>query len=131
MTTLQTRISSIFDFAYTSTAIRVPATTCREVGKILHAGMFREEVEKRVPAFSISTTELRKLNGNESDASLQIAKDTKALFTMMNANWKLYKEPILFDNHEIAYIVGQLNDLYISDPSKDVFGDALEIFRSR
>lgn len=128
---LQARITAIFDYAYTSSSIRVPATTCREVGKILHAGMYAEEVEGIVPAFSFSADEQKLLTGNRNEVASHTAEKIKRLFTRMNKKWKLYKEDILFDDHEIAFITGKLNKLYIADPSKDTFGDALEIFRSK
>lgn len=128
---LQTRISAIFDYSYTSTSIRVPATTCREVGKILHAGMFSEEVGGRIPAFSFSNEDLKKLSGTKNEVSDRVSEEIKKLFSRMNSKWKLYKENIQFEDHELAYIAGKLNNLYIADPTKDIFGDALEIFRSK
>lgn len=130
-TDLQTRITSIFDFAYTSSSIRVPATTCREVGKILHAGMFAEEIEGRIPGYSLSPSDQKALNGNASSISSRISEDVFALFERMNQKWKLYDQEILFEPSEVGFIVGKLSGLYISDKRHDVFGDALEIFRSR
>lgn len=127
---LQSRIKSIFDFAYANSSIRVPATTCKEVGKILHAGMYAEEVEKKIPAFNYESTVLKRLNGSSTREANDVAREVNTLFEKMNKKWGFYKEEILFKPQEIGFIVGKLNDLYISDPKTDVFGDALELFRS-
>ena len=127
---LQNRIKSIFDFAYANSSIRIPATTCREVGKILHAGMYAEEVEGRIPAFSFDPPTLKKLNGSVTPEANAVCDQVTSLFRKMNKKWGFYKEDILFKPQEVGFIAGKLNDLYISDPKQDVFGDALELFRS-
>lgn len=128
---LQQRITSIFDYAYTSSSIRVPSVTCAEVGKLLHVGMFIEEVEAKRPAFNFSQSELTKLDGNINATSEKVAKGVRATFRKMNKAWKLYKDEIKFSDEEIGFIVGRLSGLEIADPKRDVFGDTLEMFRSK
>jgi len=128
---LQHRITSIFDYAYTSTSIRLPSVTCAEVGKLLHVGMFIEEMEKQRPAFQFSSSDLSKLDGNATDASVRAAKKVRETYKKMNQKWRLYSDAIKFTDQEIGFIVGRLSGLEISDPKRDVFGDALEIFRSK
>jgi type I restriction enzyme M protein len=126
----QKRITNIFDFAYANSSIRIPATTCREVGKILHAGMYAEEVDGKIPAFSFSASTIKKLNGSRTTEANEVGQNVVFLFQKMNEKWGFYESTIEFEFHEIAFIVGQLSGLHISDPEQDLFGDALEIFRS-
>lgn len=128
---LQHRISSIFDYAYTSSSIRLPSVTCAEVGKILHVGMYLEEVEQRRPAFDFQRAELAALNGNSNEISARVAKDVRTAYQKMNKAWHLYADAIKFSDQEVGFIVSQLSGMEISDPKRDVFGDALEIFRSK
>ncbi len=124
-------ILDIFDYAYTNSTIRVPATTCKEVGKILHVGMFIEEHLKKIPGFSYSDKEIKELQGKETKLSTEVSNFTREMYERMNEKWNLYDDSIIFDDISVSYIVGKLSNIYISDPNKDVFGDALELFRSR
>lgn len=128
---LQKHIEEIFDYAYAHSKIKIPAATCREVGKILHTGMYIEEVKKKIPAFSFSKEELANLSGTSNRFSTKMAGGLRKRFKEMNRRWRIYDESIIFENKEIAYICGRLNGIHISSPDIDVFGDALEIFRSQ
>ncbi len=128
---LQNIITDVFNYAYTHSEIRIPATTCKEVGKILHVGLYIEEVESKIPAFCFEAEDLRHLNGNNNPFSKHLALTIRQQYHDMNRKWKIYDDEILFGDKDISYICGKLNNVYISNPDKDVFGDALEIFRSR
>ncbi|HIB84647.1 MAG TPA: SAM-dependent DNA methyltransferase, partial [Chromatiaceae bacterium] len=122
----------MFDFAYSNSDIRIPAKTCKEVGKILHVGMYIEETVGKIPSFSFTDSEIKDLNGNLNKFTKETASAIKKQFKEMNNNWNIYDDKtIRFDDKCIGYIVGKLNGLYISDPDRDVFGDTLEIFRSK
>ncbi len=128
---IQKIILDIFDYSYTNSPIKVPALACREVGKILHTGMFLEEKRGVIPAFQFSKEELKKLQSSPSEYGDIVAEEIKSRFSEMNNDWQLYDDDILFTSLNICYIVSKLNQLYISDPGKDFFGDALELFRSQ
>jgi type I restriction enzyme M protein len=128
---IQKTILDIFDYAYTNSSIRIPAVTCKEVGKILHIGMFLEEHLGQIPGFSYSDKELKQLQGKETEFSIKVATFVRNTYEKMNDKWTLYDDKIIFNDINISYIVGKLNNIYISDPSKDVFGDSLELFRSQ
>ncbi len=128
---LQNIISDIFDYSYTNSPIRVPAKTCKEVGKIMHVGMFFEEHLKKVPAYNFNLNELKQLQGDETDFCQEVADNIRNIYEQMNVQWGFYDDEIKFTNKNIGYIVGRLNNIYISNPEMDVFGDALEIFRSK
>jgi type I restriction enzyme M protein len=127
---LQKNILDIFDYAYTNSPIRIPAKTCREVGKILHVGMFIEEHLNQIPGYKFNLDELKQLQ-KETDFCIEVAKKVRATYKKMNNKWGLYDDAIEFTDLNIGYIVGKLNNIYISDPDTDVFGDALELFRSK
>jgi len=128
---LQERINNIYDYAYTNSPVRTPTTIGREVGKILHIGMYIEEVEKVKPAFSFNKQELKMLNGEENSFSLDLYNKILDKYKLMNENWGIYTDQLLFNTQNIAYICGKLNDILISDHNRDVFGDTLEVFRSK
>jgi type I restriction enzyme M protein len=128
---MQKRILEIFDYSYANSPIRIPAKTCKEVGKILHVGMFLEESLGQIPGFSYSDKDLKQLQGKNTILTNDVAQFVRTSFVKMNKKWKLYDDGINFTDINIGYIVGKLNNIYISDPNKDVFGDALELFRSQ
>ncbi len=124
---LERIIRRIFDYAYTNSSIRVPAVTCKEVGKILHVGMYLEEVENTRPGFS----EIHTAQENDSQKPNNAASTIREKFSEMNSHWDIYDDEIRFSDTDILYICNALSPVYISDPKRDVFGDALEIFRSK
>lgn len=128
---LQKAISAIFDFTYASTKVKVPSVSCVEIGKILHTGLYIEEVWKRTPAFAFSDSQRAQLNGPENKFSRQVASDVENSYAEMNDKWRIYSDDIAFEAHEIGFIVARLDGLVFSDAKRDVFGDALEVFRSK
>lgn len=128
---IQKIILDIFDYSYANSPIKLPAIACREVGKLLHTGMFIEEIKGQIPGFQFSPSELKGLQGKKSEQTLGTAQQVRDSYASMNSKWGLYEEDIQFTDINICYIIGKLNNLYISDPKKDIFGDALELFRSQ
>jgi type I restriction-modification system DNA methylase subunit len=49
----------------------------------------------------------------------------------MNKKLNLYSEKVKFDDKELVYILSFLNKIIFSNKDYDLFGDALEIFRSK
>lgn len=130
---LQNRVNQIYDHLYANSAVRTPAGIATEVGKILHVGMFIEEVDGKRPAYKFDRIKLRSLLGQDSDLCEEIAKPIRQDFRRMNAKWKLYSKAdstLLLSDLDLGYVVGKLDDVYLSDPSRDVFGDVVEIIRS-
>lgn len=128
---LQERINNIYDYAYTNSTVRTPTSIGKEVGKILHIGMYVEEVEQKKPAFSYSSIELKLLNGENTSFSKEVGHVLRDKYVLMNKKWNIYSDELLFSDQDISYISAQLNNILISDHDKDVFGDALEVFRSK
>ena len=130
---LQHRILKIYDHLYANARIKTPAGISKEVGKILHAAMYVEETTDRRPAFKFTRTDLKGLNGGENFLAIYQAQAVRKQFVEMNNVWQLYdaQSEIELDDRDISYVCGQLNGIVVSDSKRDVFGDALEIFRSQ
>lgn len=130
---LQQCIGRIYDHLYANATMRTPSGISKEVGKLLHVAMYIEETSERYPCFNFSRSELKELNGGSNDLSLNIAAWVKKQFKFMNKAWNLYSTNDKFelDDKDLAYACGQLSGIVVSDRDRDVFGDALEIFRSQ
>ncbi len=124
-------INEIFDYTYSNTSIRVPSKVGLEVGKILYTGLFREEYENKKIAFNFSNSEISLIRNFNKEYIKKISSDFKKSFTMMNKKLNLYSEKVNFDDKEIVYILSFLNKINFSNKDYDLFGDALEIFRSK
>ena len=130
---LQQRISRIYDHLYANASTRTPSGISAEVGKILHTGMFIEENLGIFPAFSFTRVEIRELNGGNTSFANRVAATVRQHFSSMNATWCRYGNDVAIEleDKDIGYVCGQLNGVVISDRDRDVFGDALEIFRGQ
>lgn len=126
----QKRITSIFDYTYSNTAIRVPSLVGIEVGKILHTGLYREEHEAKKIAFDLSPITIKAIQAGDKTVVKEIADGSKRSFEKMNRDLNLYEENIRFEDSQLAYIVSFLAGINFSNKTRDYFGDALEIFRS-
>ncbi len=127
----QTQIQKIFDYCYTSSNIRIPEKTCYELGKILHTAMYIEESENKIPAFNFEKDTIEILNGNDSNEANLLIEKFLQMYEEMNKKWEFYSDTIQFSKKDVGYIISQLNNIYLSDPQLDTFGDTLEIFRNR
>lgn len=131
---LQKRILALYDHLYANSSVRTPTAIAREVGKILHTGMFIEtNLGNNLPAFNFEKVHLKQiLNG---DASLWdgFANEVRQGYKKMNSEWRFYEsdEEIALSDANILYVCAQLDGVLISSEERDVFGDALEIFRGQ
>lgn len=130
---LEQRIRRLYDHLYANSSKRTPAGISFEVGKLLHTGQFLEEVKCQRPAFEFGKSELRELIHGDGSASSRVAELVHSTFEEMNIAWKLYPKStsIELSRSDIAFVVAQLDGVLISDRTRDVFGDAVEIFRSQ
>ncbi len=128
---LQHKIYKIYDHLYASSSIKTPSGICNEVGKILHTGLYLEEVRELVPAFKFSRSEINRLLQGKGTFCTTVALDVRKAFQEMNSKWKYYGNNVKIEinNFDLCYTCAQLNNVVLSDREKDVFGDALEIFR--
>lgn len=127
---LQKAISNIYNHLYANSEKKTPQGISQEVGKILHTGMYLEEHTLYKPAFVYSKSEEKSiLDGGNSGLAAFVHEH----FAVMNEKWEIYSkdEKINLKDFDIAYTCIQLNGIEVSDRNRDVFGDALEIFRSQ
>lgn len=127
---LQKAIVDIYNHLYANSEKKTPHGISKEVGKILHAGIFIEESTKTFPAFSFDASRQKEIMNGGGEAFAASVRDQ---FNKMNATWTIYpeQEGIAMNDFDLAYTCVKLNNIYLSDPVRDVFGDSLEIFRSQ
>lgn len=130
---LQQRIERLYDHLYANAPVRTPARIANEVGKLLHTALYIEEIESSVPAFLFQPYKLKRLFQADKPLCEEVAKGVRDKFSKMNKAWRLYPrgEQILLSDSDIGFTCGQLSGVVVSDRNRDVFGDALEIFRSQ
>jgi type I restriction enzyme M protein len=128
--TLQKAIVSIYNHLYANSEKKTPHGISKEVGKILHVGMYLEEHGYTQIAFQYDKSEEREILAGNYDKLKKMVHDG---FKKMNQDWKIYNtdEGIDLKDYDLAYTCVQLNGIKISDTNRDVFGDSLEIFRSQ
>ena len=125
---LQQKIYRIYDHLYASSFTKTPNGICKEVGKVLHTGLY---LEGRIPAFEFSRSEINEILRGKGGFSNTVALEICQTFQNMNSKWEFYEKnsKIEINNFDLSYTVGQLNNIVLSNREKDIFGDALEIFR--
>lgn len=128
---LQSKITNIYNHLYANAATRTPHGIANEVGKVLHTAMFIEEQSRSTqPAFSFTPKQLKEnLNGFSETFAVVLRKQ----FVQMNEQWNFYvqEEGINLNDFDLVYTCCQLNGVIVSDKARDVFGDAIEIFRGQ
>ncbi len=128
----QSNIEKIYDHLYANHFSKTPSVIGEEVGKILHTGMFIEEQQGNKPAFNFNRIEaIALLNGDISNRK-KFADSIQTSFVQMNKKWVLYgnKDKINLDDYDICYCCTQLSGIQISNKNRDLFGDAVEVFRA-
>lgn len=128
---LQNVIRKIYDHLYANSNVRTPNGIGNEVGKILHTGIFIEEVQKQIPAFSFARS-LELLQGHR-DTIVEIANQIRSKYRQMNESWKLYEtsSEIILNDFDLCFTCEQLSSIVLSDRTQDVLGEAVEVFRSQ
>ena len=129
---LQSKVINIYNHLYANSYRKTPHGISIEVGKVLHAGMFIEEKLTPKIAFDFSQKELKELREDEQLIGL-FAKKIHAAFASMNKTWDFYEkdDKINLGDFDLAYTCSQLNGLSLSDTTRDIFGDTIEIIRGQ
>lgn len=130
---IEERISKVYDHLYANASVRTPPQIAHEVGKLLHAALFVEQNKNVKPAFSFAKGELASLMRNETSLVASVAERIHKDFRAMNLAWQLYKKrdkPQL-SAADLAFSAAQLSGISVSTLGRDIFGDALEVFRSQ
>ncbi|HYV48443.1 MAG TPA: N-6 DNA methylase [Myxococcaceae bacterium] len=128
---LDARIKRIYDHLYANASVRTPAAIAAEVGKLLRTATHLERGAGLFPAFTLSPEVRRGLGSNDAKRTKSFARDVRAAYEVMNRDWKLYdREGLLLSDHDLAWCCAQLDGVVVSAGKRDVFGDAVEIFRT-
>ncbi|HEX7415543.1 MAG TPA: N-6 DNA methylase, partial [Bacteroidia bacterium] len=129
---LQSKVNSIYNHLYANSFKRTPHGISIEVGKVLHTGMFIEEKNKDKTAFSFSHSQLNEFKSDEVLINA-FADNIHKMFSSMNKAWNFYEkdDKIILSNFDLAYTCCQLNGLPLSDTTRDIFGDTIEIIRGQ
>lgn len=128
---LQSKITNIYNHLYANATTRTPHGIANEVGKVLHTAMFIEEQNRsNLPAFSFTAKQLKENLNGFSEA---FAQSFRKQFVQMNEQWNFYtqEDGINLNDFDLSYTCCQLNGVLVSDKTRDVFGDAIEIFRGQ
>ena len=127
---LESRINQIYDHFYANSPVRIPTAIAKEVGKVLRALAYIEQSEKQKPAI-FSTLGKNKFE-NDKTVIKQVAELIRENFRKANARSKYYESEsdINLTDSNIVFACGKLGDIQVTTTQRDVFGDAMEIFRS-
>ncbi len=130
---LQNRIDKIYDHLYANSSVRTPNGIGSEVGKVLHAGIYMEEVQGKIPALNFTRSELNQLLRGHRTSLTSIAEQVRKNFMQMNKSWKLYGvgAEICLDDFDLCFTCAQMNGVVLSDRRQDILGEAVEVFRSQ
>lgn len=126
---LQSKITNIYNHLYANAETRTPHGIANEVGKILHTASFIEKNRNsNRPAFEFTAKQIKdNLNGKAS----KVANEIRLQFSKMNEKWGFYDDEINLNDFDLAYTCCQLSGVLVTDKERDVFGDAVEIFRGQ
>jgi len=125
---LESRVNQIYDYLYANSPVKIPTAIAKEVGKILRALAFAEQAKKQKP--QILASDFTKKNDKEQIK--EIASIVRDYFRQANTKSKYYESEsdINLTDANITYVYGKIADIQITTTQRDVFGDAMEIFRS-
>lgn len=108
---------------------------------MLHTAMYIESKpsylfvgdEYQKPCFEFTQSQVKRLIRCDDGYHQEVAAGVRSQFASMNGEWTLYEPDAVINlrDSDIAYTCALLNRVVISDRRRDVFGDALEIFRGQ
>ena len=125
------RVKRIYDHLYANASVRTPSAIAGEVGKLIRTAAFMEGEASEGPAFELGTSRRRALERGEAAEVKAFAKRLREKYRAMKIRWGLYgRERIRLSDADLAWCCAQLDGLRIASTGRDVFGDAVEIFRT-
>lgn len=129
---LDQRLNQIYDHLYANAPVRTPSGISFEITKILRTIFYLEQSNNKYNNINeLRLTNKLPLKAEPNYINL-IVKNIHEAFEDMNKKYELYSESekIKLSNFDLYYVYSKLNNIFISDPEKDVFGDSMEVFRS-
>ena len=128
----ETQIARIYDHLYANADDRTPEAIEREVLKILEAGVYLETNKNPLNyAFSFEPHEYKALEGN-TDALKALAQYVRDAYVshIERKDDSVVKATINLSDYDLIYCCKQLEGVSLNTTDRDVFGDAVELFRS-
>src|SRR3989338_2177553 len=121
---LESRVNQIYDYLYANSPVKIPTAIAKEVGKILRALAYAEQTKKQKPQILSAK--------NDKEQTKEIASIIRDYFKQANLKSKYYESEsdINLTDANIVFGYGKIADIEITTTQRDVFGDAMEIFRS-
>jgi len=127
---LDSRLGRVYDHLYANASVRTPAAIAAEVGKLLRTAAFAER-ERGGPAFRFEPARRRALARGEPAASRALAAEVRARYRAMRRAWRLYPgEALRLTDKDLAFSCAELDGVALAGSGRDVFGDAVEVFRT-
>src|SRR5690349_1977132 len=128
---IDARFKRIFDHLYANGPVRTPSALAGEVGKLIRTATFIERATGAPAAFAFPQTLRRALAARSGEAVRAVASEVRARYAEMNAAWGVYAgEGLLLSDEDVAWCCAELDGARLSSEARDVFGDAVEIFRT-
>lgn len=128
---LDARIKRIFDHLYANATVRTPAAIAAEVGKLLRTATHVERGAGLFPAFVLAPDIRRSLLAGDRKSTKEFARVVRQAFDAMNREWQFYSgEGIQLSDYDLTWCCAQIDGVVVSAGKRDVFGDAVEIFRT-
>jgi len=129
---LQNYIHKIYDHLYANSNVRTPNGIGNEVGRVLHTGIWLEQVQMQIPAFNFTKSELSGLLQGYKGIITKTSREIRYSFNNMNNDWKLYEPEakITINDFDLCFTCAQLSGIVLSDIKQDILGEAVEVFRS-
>jgi type I restriction enzyme M protein len=127
---LEARLGRVYDHLYGNASFRTPAAIAAEVGKLLRTAAFVETAEAH-RAFHLEPGRRRALARGELAAARRLAGDIRARYRAMQRAWRLYPgEALRLSDADLAFCCAELEGVRLTGTGRDVFGDAVEVFRT-
>lgn len=125
------RIKRIYDHLYANGSVRTPLAIASEVDKLLRVASMMENGAGVFPAFSFAPDVQRAISQGHEQAVKTIAAHVRKRFKSVKNTSNLYQDDdIRISDTDIAWCCAQLDGIIVSSPTRDSFGDAVEIFRT-
>lgn len=130
MISFDAQMRTIHNHLYATANIRVPEDLQIEVAKVIQTLAWISAVGD---VDLLSRDEVAAAAQGDPDLSRRVGKELRELFKSYNGQVRRYprnEATLKLDDKSLSYIVASLDELDMSDVTRDWLGDALEVFRS-
>ncbi len=116
---LESKVNHIYDYLYSNSPVRIPTAIAREASKVLRG------------LAHLETSNAKTLANAQSERD--VATTIREAFRSSNKKNNFFEKDdgIGLSDTNIAYMSKKLSGIKITTTHRDVFGDAMEIFRSQ